>query len=103
MEEKTKQQIALEMVDTTTHALIDAITDSVVHLTDDGDKCINIELSYGECSALANLNYEYIAFIEDGKVVFEDKDQGYKFGADDMDIVLLIDVLKALTEGKYHF
>ena len=98
-----KKALAIELVTKTIDALVDAITEEIVSLTDNGSKEIIINLPLAKGCSSESMDYEYAAFLDDkGQVVFSDADNGYEFPISDVEINMLIDILNALTEGKYR-
>ena len=99
-----KKALAIELVTKTIDALIDAITEEIVSLTNNGADDITIELPLGIGCCADGTNYEYVAFLdENGNVMFADENNGHEFAIGDIEINVLIDILNALTEGKYHW
>lgn len=87
--ELTKNQQVADMVKKTIDALVETITDSIKELTNNGEKEVNI--SAGE---------EWIAYMENGKVMFESEwEVQYPISA--IRIETLIDINNAIVSGNY--
>lgn len=87
-----KKALAIELVTKAIDALVDAITDELTFLTDNGSKEIAIDLGH---------NSYIVFFDENGTIMFSNEENDYEFSISAVEINMLIDILNALTEGKY--